>query len=713
MQLNSCTISRSLTRFLLVPGLFAGLALAATSSPAQYGNNPNADPPSGAARLTHLDGNVSIQANGEDQWGQAQDNQPVGAGDRFYTDQQARGELQTGRVRAYLSSNTDLTLVNQNDQGLELGVAQGTVHIYSDGFEQGRSLFVSTPNGGITLVGRGEFRLEVYPDQQSTVITNGQNGEQLQLNGAGNFNMYLDREQSIQLSGTNPVYSQYLQPPAIDEFAHWSGGIESHRFNSRSARYVSPEMVGYDDLDDNGDWQPESDYGPIWFPHVEQGWAPYHNGHWVNRPYYGWTWVEDEPWGSAPFHYGRWVQMRGRWGWIPGPREVRPVWSPAQVVFAGGIHIGGAGISVWFPLGPGEAYHPWYNSSPEYVNRINQTNIRETKIVHIQNTYVNNTVVNNTTINNITYVNRGAATAVKQEDFASGRNVRAVAVKVDPQQVQHVVVARPEAPLPAKPIIVKPVAKPVAVQAARPVLINNKGEQAQAAPNARPVVVPVKTTPPAPIKALPGRAPISAPAVGVKPATPPAGTNNRPTPVAAPNPAANPNTNINKATPVQPTPDRPAPTPVTPTTPAAPVRPNSGVPAVPGRPTPPAATPVVPTAPKETTPAVPARPVPPARTQPTVPPDARPIPPAQRPAAPDARPIPPATRPVPPDSRPTPPPTRPAPQDMRPAQPQTPPQPQARPTPEGRPAPSQRPAPTPKDAKPNKDEKRDPPKKPE
>ena len=272
MQMQRCFTFRSLSRSLLIPGLFAGLALAATSSQAQ--NSPNGDPPPGSARLANLSGNVSIQANGEDQWGQAGDNQPVGSGDRFYTDQSARAELQTGRVRAYIGPNSDLTLVNQNDQGIELGLAQGTANIYSDGFEEGRSLFISTPNGGITLSGRGNFRLDVYPDQQSTVITNGQNGDQLQLNGAGNFSLTLDRLQSVQLSGTNPVYSQYLEPQQDDDFAHWSAGIESHRYNSRSAQYVSQDMVGYDELDDNGDWQPQSDYGPIWFPRVEAGWAP-------------------------------------------------------------------------------------------------------------------------------------------------------------------------------------------------------------------------------------------------------------------------------------------------------------------------------------------------------------------------------------------------------------------------------------------------------
>ena len=163
-------------------------------------------------------------------------------------------------------------------------------------------------------------------------------------------------------------------------------------------------------------------------------WQPYHYGHWINRDPWGWVWVEDESWGYAPFHYGRWVSYNGRWGWVPGPVNVRPIWSPALVVFAGGVHFGGGGgLSVWFPLGPGEAYRPWYRCSPRYIDQVNITNIREAPRVHVQNTYVN--VVN---VTNITYINqtRGAS-AMRQDDFASGRSMRTVAVRVDPREMQQ------------------------------------------------------------------------------------------------------------------------------------------------------------------------------------------------------------------------------------------------------------------------------------
>lgn len=497
----------SLARTLLLTGSFAGLLLAATPSRAQN------DPPPGAARLARLEGGVSIQPNGVDGWGQAYSNMPVGPGDRIAGGQPGRGELEAGPVRAYFNDASDLTLMYQDEHGIGLGVANGSAEIVSDGYSgigNIGSLSVQTPNGAVTTAGRAAFRLDVFPADNTIIITAFQGSGPLTINGAGGFYASLRANESIQLTGTNPVMAQPLQPAPADDFGHWSGAIESHRFSSPSAQYVNVEMPGYDQLDGAGDWQAQSDYGPIWFPRVEAGWAPYHFGHWVNIPFYGWSWVADEPWGAAPFHYGRWVAVGGRWGWIPGPREGHPIWSPAQVVFAGGVQFGGGGVAVWFPLGPGEPYHPWYPASPTYINQINITNIHESTVIHVQTTYMN--------ITNVTYVNRTVGvTAVKQEDFAAGRPTRNAIVKVDTAQLQHVQpMAKPPVAAPAHPPIEHPIAKPANVQAARPVLINNKGQQAAATPGAKPVPPPVKPLPPAP-KAIPGHAPVGKPTVAGKP----------------------------------------------------------------------------------------------------------------------------------------------------------------------------------------------------
>jgi hypothetical protein len=498
----------SLARTLLLTGSVAGLLLAATPSRAQN------EPPPGAARLAFLQGGVSIQPSGTDGWGQAYSNMPIGPGDRVATAQPGRGELQAGPARAYFSEATDISLITLDMNGTQMGLADGSASIYSDGFGAGQAFTVQTPNGAISAPGKAGFRVDVFASKDSTIVTDYQNSGQLNLNGAGGFALTLHPGESVQLIGTNPVMAQPLQPAPYDEFAHWSGGLESHRLSSISARYVNVEMPGYDELDSTGDWQAQSDYGPIWFPRVEAGWAPYHYGHWVSIPFYGWSWVADEPWGAAPFHYGRWVQVGPRWGWIPGPREGHPIWSPAQVVFAGGIQFGGAGVAVWFPLGPGEAYHPWYPASPTYINQINITNIHESTVIHVQTTYVN--------VTNVTYVNRTVGvTAVSQADFASGKSTRGAIVKVDPKQLEHVQ-ALTKAPVaaPAHPVILHPAPKPANVQAARPVLINSHGQMAAATPGARPVPPPVKPVPtPA---AIPGHAPAGKPIVNGKPVEAPA-----------------------------------------------------------------------------------------------------------------------------------------------------------------------------------------------
>jgi hypothetical protein len=102
------------------------------------------------------------------------------------------------------------------------------------------------------------------------------------------------------------------------------------------------------DLAGHGDWYPEQDYGYVWYPRVEVGWAPYTYGRW-GYTHYGHTWISNEPWGWAPYHYGRWGFGHRGWYWIPGA-----TWGPAWVSFA----IGPTWVG-WSPLG--------YHNQPVFV----------------------------------------------------------------------------------------------------------------------------------------------------------------------------------------------------------------------------------------------------------------------------------------------------------------------------------------------------------
>ncbi len=693
---------------LMAIAVLACLMFFPLASPAQ-----DDDPPPQAGRLSLVNGTVSIQPAGTQDWGQAYLNYPVGPGDRIFTDSDGRAEIQVGRTYVRIGPSSDVTFVDFNSSDITFGAAQGSLHIRTFGLWNGQSLYIQTPSGSSTVTGPADFRVDVYPDEQTAIFTN--DSGDVYVSGANDFGMDTGSGQALELVGTNPVYPQWLQPAGFDDLDNWSERRDQQITHAASFRYASAEAPGVGDLDGYGQWTPGTDYGDMWFPSVPVGWAPYRYGHWINRDPWGWTWVEDEPWGYAPFHFGRWISYQGRWGWIPGPRTEHPVWSPALVVFAGGIQVGGAGVSAWFPLGPGEAYRPWYPCSPRYVDRVNITNIQETRVVHVQKTYVNIVNVTNVTnVTNITYVNRTAGvTAIRHEDFAAGRPVARAAVHVDPQQMAHIqVMARPEVVPTAQAKISAPPARRVPVAVARPVLINAKGLAVAAQPKAKPLPPPVKTAPPPP--RLPNRT-VVAPPPNVK-MTPAARQAMQTAPAPRP---GQPSASV----PQQPAANRPVPPP-------PPVHPAGATPPPPterpGQLPPnqqkPAPIPTPGTRPP-TQPQNPPRPVqqPEPQHQPTPPPAQRPVytpPPAAQPhqAAPPQHP---AERPAPetappprpvehpaPQSRPeTPPPAHAAPPPVHAAPPPSQPRPNSQP--ESRPPEKQQPPPE-KEKKPKEEPKPQP-----
>jgi hypothetical protein len=246
------------------------------------------------------------------------------------------------------------------------------------------------------------------------------------------------------LSADMDTFDDYYE----DDFDHWSEQRDHHEDISISARYVSDDAIGYDDLDDNGGWRPVPQYGMVWFPHTSVvAWAPYHYGHWSYVAPWGYTWIDDAAWGFAPFHYGRWITVDGTWGWIPcpprpavqTPQYVRPVYAPALVAWIGGPHFGvGIGVGVgWFPLGPREVFVPSYPVSRNYVTKVNVSNT--TVNTTVVNNYYTNIIVNKTVnVTNVTYINQrvpGAVAATSQQAFTSGQPVARNVVHVDDREV--------------------------------------------------------------------------------------------------------------------------------------------------------------------------------------------------------------------------------------------------------------------------------------
>ncbi len=411
------------------------------SQPGEQAGQQQQDPPGRVARVQYMSGQVSTQPGGVNDWIAATQNRPLTTADRIWTDKNSQAELNVGDGFLRMNSETSVTLTNVTDNSVQVELDQGTLEVTVKHLEKGEIYEIDTPNYAFTVMKNGVYRFDVYPNEdQSWVTVRSGYGEATGKGAAVRVNS----GQQVRFNGGTSLVHTALNAPARDGFDDWVQVRDKRLDDSLSARYVSPGVIGYQDLDTYGHWVQAPQYGNVWIPNsVPTGWAPYRNGHWVWIAPWGWTWVDDAPWGFAPFHYGRWVTYGGYWGWAPGPVGYwNPYYAPALVGWIGGPGFGvgfgfgggGWGIGInfgWFPLGWGEPFYPrycgwghggWYRGggyvSNAYVRNVNITNTRITNINNVTNNYYHNTGVANA---HYGFRNTpGAVTAAPQSAFKSG-----------------------------------------------------------------------------------------------------------------------------------------------------------------------------------------------------------------------------------------------------------------------------------------------------
>jgi hypothetical protein len=338
------------------------------------------DPPALVARLAHLTAHVSLEPAGTSQWTQAMPNTPLTTGDRLYVNREGHAELQMGELAVRAWEFTDLGFVDLADHVTQLAVAQGSLHVRTFALSANKTVEVDTPNGAITVMQPGDFRLDVYTNGGGTLVT--VDAGAIQISGPG-VEKILGAGESVHLVGSNPLHVLVQHMPGKDPFDVWSQQRDGAFLSSNSRRYVNPDTVGSEDLDAYGKWSDTLEYGPVWYPsNLPAEWSPYSNGRWSWIAPWGWTWVDADAWGFAPFHYGRWTDLGSRWGWIPGPLGASPVYAPAMVAFADGASFSseaGKPLAGWFPLGAGEPFYPAYACSRPCFTEVNLSNLSDSR----------------------------------------------------------------------------------------------------------------------------------------------------------------------------------------------------------------------------------------------------------------------------------------------------------------------------------------------
>jgi hypothetical protein len=367
------------------------------------------DPPRRVGSLDYVSGEVVYALHGDaadpgrPSWLAAEFDQPIAEDMSVQTGSLARARIRIGPNAVEIAADSDLDVLNLTDRVVEASLRQGRVFLQIRTLQEGERVEIEIPTGALWLLKPGAYDIDVGTDDRPARVAVFE-GTARFADGSTDLRVEAGQEAQITASYPAAVVVGQLPPGAMpaaaeanadqptagseaavndtpnttpDEFLSWAMASEYNPEQPQSVQYVSRQMTGHERLDAYGRWEKRPDFGAVWFPAaVPADWAPYRFGHWASIAPWGWTWIDDQPWGFAPFHFGRWVRIDERWAWVPGRRVEQPVYAPALVAFLENIDEAGATPGDeppvgWFPLAPGEAYAPWYDAGPRYIESVN------------------------------------------------------------------------------------------------------------------------------------------------------------------------------------------------------------------------------------------------------------------------------------------------------------------------------------------------------
>jgi hypothetical protein len=333
-------------------------------------------PATRAARLTFVQGTVTVNPPGNTESVPAQVNLPLLAGVQVVTgsDGQAEVEFEDGSV-ARLTPNSGLSLDHMSEE-------PGGVFTTSVSLMHGLAYFElrATPQylyavaaGGDILTPVENTSVRVNFDEPPAIfaVLDGTAHVERQISpnvDAANAGFQADVRAGESLRGDATDATRYFLNAGIaeDTWDQWNEDLDQTEAaaatGSTSVRnnYEGAQGYGWSDLDANGTWYNVPGQGPVWQPQIaadDLSFDPYGDGEWVAYPGAGYLWASAYPWGWTPYRCGTWSFFGGfGWGWAPGAGCGGLGWGfygGGQFVNIGAAPVGYRPIRVPFgPTGP-------------------------------------------------------------------------------------------------------------------------------------------------------------------------------------------------------------------------------------------------------------------------------------------------------------------------------------------------------------------------
>lgn len=209
---------------------------------AQDNDQDQDDPPTRVARLGYIEGSVSFQPAGEDDWVQAVPNRPMTTGDKLWADKDSHAELQLGSAVIRLNENTGISFINLDDDTIQLQLSSGSVSVRVRQLDDSDDFEIDTPNLAFTISGPGHYRLNASEDGTYTQVALRDGGGQ----ATGNGQTYtLHTGQQGTFSGTDSLNADVEDIGGQDPFDNWAYERDRRWDDSPSAHYLAANVVGY------------------------------------------------------------------------------------------------------------------------------------------------------------------------------------------------------------------------------------------------------------------------------------------------------------------------------------------------------------------------------------------------------------------------------------------------------------------------------------
>jgi hypothetical protein len=290
------------------------------------------------ARLGAFEGSVEVQLDPAETWRPALVNLPLPESTRIRTGPNAKVEIELD----------DLSVLRMVGEGLaelsDYTRLSGGQRITVISLDHGRAYFTGEPNASNTIY-------LLVPGAQATLkqgsrirlIAIDSTSEVAVIEGATKFTIptaEMDLHQGQSARVTVPESSNFslFREIAPADSDAWSEQLDKAQAQAPASRL---------DLDRAGKWIAAGEFGTVWQPKPEAGWAPFRQGRWLWFQAIGFTWVGGELWGWKPYHEGRWLQHPDLgWVWQPGPKDAD--FAPGAVFWARATN-----MAVWGALAPG------------------------------------------------------------------------------------------------------------------------------------------------------------------------------------------------------------------------------------------------------------------------------------------------------------------------------------------------------------------------